>query len=199
MKNTIIDLLQMGVCTVKFKKVSGTERVMKATLMEDKIPADMRPSEVTPAAKMREDNYTGVVACWDVEADGWRSFRVDLLTSIEDPSGSKEWYLNGKLHREEGPAIEDPSGSEYWYLNDELHRQDGPAVECSDGYKSWYLNGIRHREDGAALEFPGGSKYWYLNGVEYTEEEFNKKMSPTVEMTIAEIEELVGKKVKVVK
>ena len=88
MKNTIIDLLQMGVCTVKFKKVSGTERVMKATLMEDKIPADMRPSEVTPAAKMREDNYTGVVACWDVEADGWRSFRVDLLTSIEDPSGS---------------------------------------------------------------------------------------------------------------
>ena len=202
MKNTIIDLLQMGVCTVKFKKVSGTERVMKATLMEDKIPADMRPSEVTPAAKMREDNYTGVVACWDVEADGWRSFRVDLLTSIEDPSGSKEWYLNGKLHREEGPAIEDPSGSEYWYLNDELHRQDGPAVECSDGYKSWYLNGIRHREDGAALEFPGGSKYWYLNGVEYTEEEFNKKMSAKVEMTMSKIKSLValvGKKVKVVK
>ena len=202
MKNTIIDLLQMGVCTVKFKKVSGTERVMKATLMEDKIPADMRPSEVTPAAKMREDNYTGVVACWDVEADGWRSFRVDLLTSIEDPSGSKEWYLNGKLHREEGPAIEDPSGSEYWYLNDELHRQDGPAVECSDGYKSWYLNGIRHREDGAALEFPGGSKYWYLNGVEYTEEEFNKKMSAKVEMTMPKIKALValvGKKIKVFK
>jgi hypothetical protein len=31
--------------------------------------------------------------------------------------GSKFWYLNGKLHREDGPAIEWASGDKWWYLN----------------------------------------------------------------------------------
>jgi hypothetical protein len=31
-------------------------------------------------------------------------------------------------------------GTKRWYLNGELHRVDGPACEYSDGYKSWYLN-----------------------------------------------------------
>ena len=26
------------------------------------------------------------------------------------PNGDKEWWLNGKLHREDGPAIEDADG-----------------------------------------------------------------------------------------
>ena len=68
-----------------------------------------------------------------------------------------------------------------------------------DGIKFWWLNGKRHREDGPAVDDPNGTKEWYLNGKKYTEEEFNKKMSPMVEMTVAEIEELVGKKVKVIK
>jgi len=58
-----------------------------------------------------------------------------------DSDGSKSWYLNGKLHREDGPAIEPSKGSKAWYLNGKLHREDGPAVEYSDGDKEWYLNG----------------------------------------------------------
>ena len=57
------------------------------------------------------------------------------------PDGSKWWYLNGKLHRTDGPAIERANGSKEWYLNDQYHRVDGPAIEYSNGYKSWYLNG----------------------------------------------------------
>jgi hypothetical protein len=30
-----------------------------------------------------------------------------------------------------------------WYLNDKLHREDGPAIEYADGYKAWWLNGKR--------------------------------------------------------
>jgi hypothetical protein len=48
-------------------------------------------------------------------------------------SGDKEWWLNDKLHREDGPAVEYTDGSTGWYLNDKLHREDGPAVE-------WWLN-----------------------------------------------------------
>ena len=55
----------------------------------------------------------------------------------------------------------DANGSKFYYLNDELHREDGPAIEHSSG-----------------------KKYWWLNGKRLTEEEFNKRMVPTVEMTM---------------
>ena len=35
------------------------------------------------------------------------------------PNGDKFWYLNGKCHREDGPAIEYADGTKYWYLNGE--------------------------------------------------------------------------------
>ena len=85
------------------------------------------------------------------------SFSVDI-------GGTKDWYLNGKLHREDGPAIEFADGTKNWYLNDKRHREDGPAFDCADGTKAWYLNGRRHREDGPAIEDADGSKSWWLNG-----------------------------------
>ena len=33
--------------------------------------------------------------------------------------GDKHWYLNGKLHREDGPAVEYANGDKEWWLNDE--------------------------------------------------------------------------------
>jgi ribosomal protein L21E len=81
-----------------------------------------------------------------------------------DANGTKEWYLNGQLHREDGPAVECANGKKYWYLNGQRHREDGPAVECANGHKSWHLNGQRHREDGPAVECANGTKEWYLNG-----------------------------------
>ena len=93
-----------------------------------------------------------------------------------DTDGSKRWYLNGKLHREDGPAIEDTNGIKAWCINGQYHREDGPAFEYADGSKAWYLNDKRHREDGPAIENANGTKYWYLNGKELTELEFNKNM-----------------------
>jgi len=55
--------------------------------------------------------------------------------------GSKEWLLNGKFHRIDGPAIEDADGTKNWLLNGNLHRTDGPAYEGADGSKMWFLNG----------------------------------------------------------
>lgn len=88
-----------------------------------------------------------------------------------DKHGSKFWYLNDELHREDGPAVERADGYKSWWLNDKLHREDGPAIEWVDGYKSWWLNGKRHREDGPAIEYANGDKEWYLNDKEVTEEE----------------------------
>ena len=58
-----------------------------------------------------------------------------------DSDGTKQWFLNGERHREDGPAIEYPSGSKWWYLNGKYHREDGPAIEYPNGEKQWYLNG----------------------------------------------------------
>jgi hypothetical protein len=107
-----------------------------------------------------------------------------------------EWFLNGKLHREDGPAVEWADGSRYWYLNDKRHRTDGPARECADGDRYWYLNGQRHRTDGPAIERANGDRLWYLNGEQVTEAEV---MKPSKELTVAQIEQLLGYSVKVVK
>ena len=58
----------------------------------------------------------------------------------EDSDGTKHWYLNGQLHRSDGPACERTNGTKEWYLNDQLHRTDGPAIEWANGTKEWYLN-----------------------------------------------------------
>ena len=57
-----------------------------------------------------------------------------------------------------------PYGDKEWFLNGKLHREDGPACEYSDGSKEWWLNGRRHREDGPACEYVSGDKHWYSNG-----------------------------------
>jgi len=33
------------------------------------------------------------------------------------------------------------SGNKYWYLDGKLHREDGPAIEFSYGANEWYLYG----------------------------------------------------------
>ena len=33
------------------------------------------------------------------------------------------------------------SGTRSWFVNGQLHREDGPAIEYADGTRSWYVNG----------------------------------------------------------
>ena len=82
------------------------------------------------------------------------------------PNGYKEWCLNGKPHREDGPAVEWANGTKEWRLNGKRHREDGPASEWANGNKVWWLNGELHREDGPACEYADGSKEWWLNNKE---------------------------------
>jgi hypothetical protein len=93
-----------------------------------------------------------------------------------DIYGTKRWYLNGKHHREDGPAIEYDDGDKQWWLNDERHREDGPAVEDVGGFRLWFLNGKRHREDGPAVECPNGDKEWWLNNIKYTKQEYYREL-----------------------
>jgi hypothetical protein len=99
-----------------------------------------------------------------------------------------KWYnLEGKLHRENGPAIEWADGDKWYYINGKRHREDGPAIEHRDGAKWYYINGKLHREDGPAVEYAKGGKSYYINDEELTEEEFNTR-TKTCEGRVVEIE-----------
>lgn len=86
-----------------------------------------------------------------------------------------------------------------WYLDGKLHRLDGPALEYIDGHKEWFIEGQRHRIDGPAIEYPSGLKQWFLNDVQYTEKQYNAKMNQVKELTLEEISQMLGYSVKVVK
>ena len=119
-----------------------------------------------------------------------------------DDEGKTHWHKDAKcnvLHRDGGPAVEWADGTRYWYQNGQRHRTDGPAVEYADGSKLWYQNGQLHRTDGPAVEHADGSKAWCVNDKRLTKAEFLAVTQPVVEMTVADVEKLVGKRVKIIK
>ena len=75
-----------------------------------------------------------------IKIKGWRDIPENYTGIVEYHNGRKDWFLNGKRHRTNGPAIEYADGSKVWYIDDELYRTDGPAIEYADGRKYWYLN-----------------------------------------------------------
>jgi len=81
-KDWLIGLLRSEIVQLTFTKKDGTERIMKCTLAEQKIPAENAPKG-TERAKSDE-----TVAVFDLENNGWRSFRWDSLTNIEFELGS---------------------------------------------------------------------------------------------------------------
>ena len=78
-----------------------------------------------------------------------------------------------------------PTGTKRWYLDGKFHREDGPAIVYESGEKQWYLHGNLHREDGPAIEYPGGEKLWYLNNRPVTWQQlYRQAKTPEIELRI---------------
>lgn len=93
-------------------------------------------------------------------------------------NGRREWWVNGKLHRDPGaegeskPALITETGNKLYYKNGISHRDgDKPAVEYANGYREWWVEGQLHRdpgpdgEDRPACITQDGDLYYYKNGV----------------------------------
>lgn len=61
-----------------------------------------------------------------------------------------------------------------WLIDGKYHRDDGPAIIYADGTKIWRVNGMFHRLDGPTWERADGTKHWFINGIEYHSAEFPK-------------------------
>jgi hypothetical protein len=74
-------LLEQNVVVVDFTKLNGDKRVMTCTLREDMKPVATKVDPMS-TKKVREVS-DAVVSVWDVNAEGWRSFRYDRINSVD--------------------------------------------------------------------------------------------------------------------
>lgn len=95
-RDEIINQMKNGVYGIVFRKVDGTHRIMDATLDHNHIPpyiAGDRNESLEP--KIVRKVNPDIVSVFDIEAQGWKSFRVENLISMihlrEDTSGEFEW------------------------------------------------------------------------------------------------------------
>jgi len=79
-----------------------------------------------------------------------------VIPAIEYADGSKEYYKDGKPHRDNDPVL----GSM-------------PAIERANGTKEYYKDGKRHRDDDPelgpmpAIERANGTKEYYKDGIQF--------------------------------
>ena len=71
--------LHKEILEVTFTKVNGDERIMNCTLIEDITPLITTViKEDAPERKVNLD----IMSVWDVDAKGWRSFRVANIKRV---------------------------------------------------------------------------------------------------------------------
>jgi hypothetical protein len=74
-KSELKKYLTTGEAAVLFTKVDGTTRSMRCTLKEGIVP------EIKGDGSKKENPE--VLAVWDLEQHGWRSFRLDSISSVD--------------------------------------------------------------------------------------------------------------------
>ncbi len=78
-RDEILNRLREGVITVTFTKLNGDEREMDCTLDMGRIPREAHPKTDGNYVE-GVDTTIGAIKCYDVNAEGWRSF---LMTNVK--------------------------------------------------------------------------------------------------------------------
>ena len=83
-RDVLLNDLRNNVIEVTFTKTNGDQRIMRCTLMENMLPATYKtnPDEKASETDFHQKNKD-VIAAWDVQAGGWRSFRIDCVTYVQ--------------------------------------------------------------------------------------------------------------------
>ena len=72
-------ILTVDVATVTFTKKDGTERVMQCTLKPDLLP---KTDPILSENKKEKKSNPKILAVYDLEANGWRSFTIKSIKSV---------------------------------------------------------------------------------------------------------------------
>ena len=90
--------------------------------------------------------------------------RIEYYDKEKTKKHFESWKLNGKYHREDGPAFieyrnDGSIWSKHYCINGKFHREDGPAF-------------IEYNSNGNIA-----SERYYINGIESSKEEYLKLIS----------------------
>ncbi|CAB4124263.1 WYL domain containing protein [uncultured Caudovirales phage] len=85
-QDNIYATLKAGIATVIFTKVDGSERIMRCTLKDEFLPEEYRGKGLVLT------EVTNSLRVFDLEANAWRSFRVESVISVQASAGVQ---LNG--------------------------------------------------------------------------------------------------------
>jgi hypothetical protein len=80
----LISDLKQNVAEIQFEKVDGSKRTMICTLQSRYLPEKDR-KQINEVAN-REGN-ADIVTVWDLQANDWRSFRLDWIYSVQSKDG----------------------------------------------------------------------------------------------------------------
>ena len=75
-EDEVNNLLRENVVEVDFTKLDGDKRVMKCTKSFKLIPVENQP-------KGNSEPKKGIITVWDLNAQGWRSFRYERINSVK--------------------------------------------------------------------------------------------------------------------
>jgi len=79
----LVEGLKKNVIKVTFTKVNGDERVMRCTLHDSILP------EQNIGGIKKKENLD-VLSVWDLDNNGWRSFRLDSVIDYKVVEGVEE-------------------------------------------------------------------------------------------------------------
>jgi hypothetical protein len=112
----------------------------------------------------------GFINCYEnsVVFKVFESLRGTHYISFNLDGTKTRFFSNGNNHKYfhsfEEPSIIYPNGTKEWYVEDKLHRsKDLPAVVYPNGDKEWWHFGKRHNKNSPAVIY-GNKKYWFCNG-----------------------------------
>jgi hypothetical protein len=82
-KYELKEILSNTVSTVVFTKVDGTERELKCTLLPEYLPQKpvVEGQQLLTEGLPKAENPS-TLAVWDMEKNGWRSFRTDSVKAV---------------------------------------------------------------------------------------------------------------------
>ena len=78
-KETLKEALAKYVAEITFNKVDGSVRKMNCTLMTDYLPQVISEEQAAHVPRVQTDE---VLAVWDLDKQGWRSFRLDSIINV---------------------------------------------------------------------------------------------------------------------
>ena len=83
-REILVEGLKKNVMRITFTKLNGDERVMLCTLHDSILPEQ-------PISEIKKKVNPDTLSVWDLDNNGWRSFRLDSIKEMKVVEVVEDW------------------------------------------------------------------------------------------------------------